>query len=356
KKKDREHLELLASEQRQLSDSLHTVSLEQAQLATESERKRAEAEQVKGFMDRLVKFYYLTPEEEQLIAENEDRSHYFQVKTRAIEQYTAADEAEEAATSNREVGKVLLEQARVAEREAASDQPRAVESAERARLLNARAALLLGRADSLENVASRLRGAAAINENQASVMLQAMPSEEASSIMAFEMRTRRTESLLAETREPAGRNVEVAQPDTSAITNGAATSAQEPAPMDRRAAEPVAERAPVQPVPTGEVLKADVFEFRANVEAREATIPLDAPMPAGIVFKVQIGAFKKPISQQAFSDMTPVAGETVGNGLVRYTAGMFTGFDGAAAAKDLVRERGYRDAFVVAYRDGKRIS
>jgi len=73
------------------------------------------------------------------------------------------------------------------------------------------------------------------------------------------------------------------------------------------------------------------------------------------VFKVQIGAFRKPVPQEAFSDMTPMMGETVGNGLVRYTAGLFTGFSGAAAAKDLVRERGYRDAFVVAYRDGKRV-
>jgi epidermal growth factor receptor substrate 15 len=78
-------------------------------------------------------------------------------------------------------------------------------------------------------------------------------------------------------------------------------------------------------------------------------------MPSGIVFKVQIGAFRKPVPQEAFSDMSPVMGESVGNGLVRYTAGLFVGFDGAAAAKDQVRDRGYRDAFVVAYRDGKRI-
>ena len=78
-------------------------------------------------------------------------------------------------------------------------------------------------------------------------------------------------------------------------------------------------------------------------------------MPAGIVFKVQIGAFRKPGPVEAFSDMTPVMGETVGNGLVRYTAGLFTGFDGAASAKEQVRDRGYRDAFVVAYHDGKRI-
>jgi hypothetical protein len=49
-------------------------------------------------------------------------------------------------------------------------------------------------------------------------------------------------------------------------------------------------------------------------------------------------------------------GETLGNGLVRYTAGLFTGFRQAAEARDKVRGRGYGDAFVVAYRDGRRIT
>jgi hypothetical protein len=54
--------------------------------------------------------------------------------------------------------------------------------------------------------------------------------------------------------------------------------------------------------------------------------------------------------------MTPVTGETVGNGMVRYTAGMFTEYGSADNAKAQVRDRGYRDAFVVAYMNGKRIS
>jgi hypothetical protein len=98
-----------------------------------------------------------------------------------------------------------------------------------------------------------------------------------------------------------------------------------------------------------------MFELRPTTERREEAIPLDMELPKGIVFKVQIGAFRNAVPQEAFSDMTPVMGETVGNGLVRYTAGLFTGFEQAARAKDQVRDRGYRDAFVVAYRDGQRI-
>jgi hypothetical protein len=124
------------------------------------------------------------------------------------------------------------------------------------------------------------------------------------------------------------------------------------------AAPVVREAAPVERMGTRtlpEVLVSDIFQMQPAATRREEPIPMDVQMPQGIVFKVQIGAFRNEVPQEAFSDMTPVMGETVGNGLVRYTAGLFTGFDQAASAKDQVRARGYRDAFVVAYRDGQRI-
>ena len=126
--------------------------------------------------------------------------------------------------------------------------------------------------------------------------------------------------------------------------------AVEPVPAARTAKpyQPVAFRMP-------EELVEDIFVLRPAAERRAEPIPMDAEMPTGIVFKVQIGAFRNAINEEVFSDMAPVMGETVGNGLVRYTAGLFTGFERAANAKDLVRDRGYRDAFVVAYRDGERI-
>jgi hypothetical protein len=105
-----------------------------------------------------------------------------------------------------------------------------------------------------------------------------------------------------------------------------------------------------------EELVSDLFVMQPAGVVRTVAIPLDAPMPGGIIFKVQIGAFRKPVAMEAFSDIDPVMGETLGNGLVRYTAGLFTGFKQASEAKDKVRGRGYTDAFVVAYRDGKRIT
>lgn len=352
RKKERERLELLAARERQLSDSLHTASLGLAEEARSAERMTAEAEQARRFQERLVKYYYLTPEEQLMVMQNEDRSRYFQAKTRALEQYAAADDAAGAAESNRGVGKVLQDQARAAEQRAANGGMPAAEAAERSRILGERAAILFERADSLDNVAARLRGAAGINENQAGVMLQAMPAERSSDIMAMEMRTRRTESLLAEARDQAGRQ-QPTPPQRPADTERVTPSTTEPPVQPRTEVEPAAVPSAATSAP--EVLVADVFELRPPAERREEAIALDAPLPSGIVFKVQIGAFRKPVPQETFSDMTPVMGETVGNGLVRYTAGLFTGFEHAANAKDLVRDRGYRDAFVVAYKDGKRI-
>ncbi|MCB0812193.1 MAG: SPOR domain-containing protein, partial [Flavobacteriales bacterium] len=108
--------------------------------------------------------------------------------------------------------------------------------------------------------------------------------------------------------------------------------------------------------PMPEELVEDLFELGPQGQGREAVIPMDVKMPDGLVYKVQIGAFRNPVPQELFSDMSPVMGESAGNGLVRYTAGLFTGFGSADQAKEQVRGRGYRDAFVVAYLDGRRIS
>jgi hypothetical protein len=207
---------------------------------------------------------------------------------------------------------------------------------ERARVIEQRSQVLLARADSLREVAARLKAAATLNESQAAVMLQGMDPAKATELMAMEMRTRRTEELLARTT-PAPERV--------------------PAPAQADARPTTTTIPPSTPVPAREriVLTGDIFEMRPASERRPMEVPIDAPMPSGIVFKVQVGAFRNEVPADAFSDMTPLTGETTSSGLIRYTAGMFTGIEGAQRAQQLVRERGYRDAFVVAYRDGKRI-
>jgi hypothetical protein len=78
-------------------------------------------------------------------------------------------------------------------------------------------------------------------------------------------------------------------------------------------------------------------------------------MPKGIYYKVQIGAFRNDIPQNLYDEFAPVCGERLQNGITRYTAGFFMTFDNADVVKKEIRGIGYGDAFVVAFRDGKRI-
>ncbi|MBL7917439.1 MAG: hypothetical protein JNM96_03520, partial [Bacteroidia bacterium] len=85
-------------------------------------------------------------------------------------------------------------------------------------------------------------------------------------------------------------------------------------------------------------------------------IPVDAKMPDGLMFRVQIGAFRNAVPNNSFRGLTPVNGETTPNGFIRYTAGNFNKFENASAVKSDLNNNGYPDAFVVAFFNGKRIT
>jgi hypothetical protein len=70
---------------------------------------------------------------------------------------------------------------------------------------------------------------------------------------------------------------------------------------------------------------------------------------------VQIGAFRNDIPQNLYDQFAPISGERLNTGITRYTAGFFVEFNGAKQVKQEIRAMGYNDAFIVAYRDGKRI-
>jgi len=334
KRRDRDRLMRESTRNRQLADSLHAASVLAHDAAVRIESEHRAAETARQDRERLVKYYYLTAEDMRMVEQDGDRSRYFAARARALEQHEHAAAATAAATSNGDLGRVLAGEAATARRGAAAG------AEERARVIEQRSQVLLARADSLREVAARLKAAATLNESQAAVMLQGMDPAKATELMAMEMRTRRTEELLARTTPAPERVPAPAQADARPTTTTIPPST--PVPARERIVIP-------------DVLTGDIFEMRPASERRPMEVPIDAPMPSGIVFKVQVGAFRNEVPADAFSDMTPLTGETTSSGLIRYTAGMFTGIEGAQRAQQLVRERGYRDAFVVAYRDGKRI-
>ncbi|WP_300354970.1 hypothetical protein [Fluviicola sp.] len=101
-----------------------------------------------------------------------------------------------------------------------------------------------------------------------------------------------------------------------------------------------------------EIKKETAIEPRVIKKA----IPVGVKAPTGLVYRVQVGAFAKPIREDLFKEFTPVTGEKLDNGITRYLAGYFGNRQKVLDAQQDIRALGYKDAFVVAYCDGKRIS
>lgn len=104
-------------------------------------------------------------------------------------------------------------------------------------------------------------------------------------------------------------------------------------------------------------LKVEGLEIKnTNAYTANKPIPIDEKIPDGLVFKVQVGAFKTPLPNNTFKGLSPVIGQTTPNGYIRYMAGNFEQYTSANAVKNDLRNLGYNDAFVVAYYNGQRIT
>lgn len=103
-----------------------------------------------------------------------------------------------------------------------------------------------------------------------------------------------------------------------------------------------------------EVLTVDIFNMHPDNSSQEKDIPKDVKLPSGVIYKVQVGAFRNPIRSSVFKGFSPVSGEELSNGITRYTAGLFVSYANAEEAKQAIRKLGYSDAFIVKFVDGKR--
>ncbi|MEY3086916.1 MAG: hypothetical protein RLZ93_838 [Bacteroidota bacterium] len=85
-------------------------------------------------------------------------------------------------------------------------------------------------------------------------------------------------------------------------------------------------------------------------------LPIGLPCPEGLVFRVQVGAFRKQVPAERFREFTPVDGTVLANGLTVYMAGYFRTSQEALQQQAVIRNLGYADAFVVAYQNCNRLS
>ena len=100
------------------------------------------------------------------------------------------------------------------------------------------------------------------------------------------------------------------------------------------------------------------FDILGNSPYTESNpIPTDLPLPDGVFYRIQMGAFGKPVIPGVFNGISPITAETIKDrGLIKYYAGKFTKYDDASTALSKIRSLGYEDAFVSAWYNGEPIS
>ena len=87
----------------------------------------------------------------------------------------------------------------------------------------------------------------------------------------------------------------------------------------------------------------------------ENPVPVGDPLPDGVLYKIQLGAFSKPLPTNTFKGLMPISGEKLNNGVTKYYVGLFRRFTDADAALRKVHEYGFKDAYIVAFYNRKTI-
>ena len=88
--------------------------------------------------------------------------------------------------------------------------------------------------------------------------------------------------------------------------------------------------------------------------SNESPIPFDQPFPSGVMYKIQLGAFSQPVNFVSFKGLAPITGENLKGGAIKkYFAGIFFNLTEAQAGLVLAKSRGFTDAFLVGWLNGK---
>ncbi len=110
-------------------------------------------------------------------------------------------------------------------------------------------------------------------------------------------------------------------------------------------------------------LEEELSQSRTQLNSARAEIaqlketPVIAPndYSKGVVFKVQIGAFKNKDLAKYFENNENFGGEKAEDGTQRYTIGVFRDYWEADTFKKYMREMGVKDAWIVPFKDGQRV-
>ena len=104
-------------------------------------------------------------------------------------------------------------------------------------------------------------------------------------------------------------------------------------------------------------MRSEVTSAKAELaQMKEAPAPVNSmDFSKGVVFKVQIGAFKNKDLAKYFANNPNFGGEATDKGEQRYTIGVFRDYWEADKFKKYMRDMGVKDAWIVPFKDGQRV-
>ncbi|HET6226314.1 MAG TPA: DUF6089 family protein [Bacteroidia bacterium] len=95
--------------------------------------------------------------------------------------------------------------------------------------------------------------------------------------------------------------------------------------------------------------------YRDPATARRNITPGEVKTP-GNVFRVQLGAYRRPLSKNIFPEVNDLIEVKTEDSLYKYMTGTFKTLEAAAKHKARMLMNGYEGAFITAYKDGERVS
>ena len=103
-------------------------------------------------------------------------------------------------------------------------------------------------------------------------------------------------------------------------------------------------------------MRSELTSTKAELaQLREAPPINPMDFSKGVVFKVQIGAFKNKDLAKYFDNNPNFGGEATDKGEQKYTIGVFRDYWEADKFKKYMRDMGVKDAWIVPFKDGQRV-
>ena len=106
----------------------------------------------------------------------------------------------------------------------------------------------------------------------------------------------------------------------------------------------------------GSVSREDFVEPEVIIVPSIFALAVDVKDVSGLFFTVQIGVYANPVTPDVLLNITPLYSQTLDNGYIRYTTGVFEDESKAIILKDdIVKNKNVVDAYVTAYYNGVRV-